>query len=121
MAKTEAVTVRKQIVVDTPIERAFTVFTERFGDFKPARERRMARESALMALAWLMTRLCNSSSMRRSLVTSSSRMAVMGTPVQRATTSSISSLVTMPVDVTSRLYFSRRIRRFSRSLRSSSE
>jgi uncharacterized protein YndB with AHSA1/START domain len=27
--------VRKQIVVEAPIERAFTVFTERFGDFKP--------------------------------------------------------------------------------------
>ena len=27
--------VRRQIVVDAPIERAFAVFTERFGDFKP--------------------------------------------------------------------------------------
>ena len=27
--------VRKQIIVDAPIERAFAVFTERFGDFKP--------------------------------------------------------------------------------------
>ncbi len=27
MAQTEAATVRKQVVVDTPIERAFTVFT----------------------------------------------------------------------------------------------
>lgn len=27
--------VRKQIVVEAPLERAFTVFTERFGDFKP--------------------------------------------------------------------------------------
>jgi len=27
--------VRRQIVVDVPIERAFAVFTERFGDFKP--------------------------------------------------------------------------------------
>ena len=35
MAQTEAVTVRKQVVVDAPIERAFTVFTDRFGDFKP--------------------------------------------------------------------------------------
>src|SRR5215469_5331171 len=35
MAPTEAVTVRKRVVVDAPIERAFTVFTERFGDFKP--------------------------------------------------------------------------------------
>jgi uncharacterized protein YndB with AHSA1/START domain len=31
---TEAV-VRKQIVVEAPAERAFAVFTERFGDFKP--------------------------------------------------------------------------------------
>ena len=35
MAQTEAVTVRKQVVVDVPIERAFSVFTGRFGDFKP--------------------------------------------------------------------------------------
>ncbi len=35
MAQTEATTVRRQIVVDAPIERAFTVFTGRFGDFKP--------------------------------------------------------------------------------------
>lgn len=27
--------VRRDIVVEAPIERAFTVFTERFGDFKP--------------------------------------------------------------------------------------
>jgi uncharacterized protein YndB with AHSA1/START domain len=27
--------VRRHIVVEAPIERAFTVFTERFGDFKP--------------------------------------------------------------------------------------
>src|SRR5271166_3647600 len=35
MAETEAGTVRKQVVVDAPIERAFSVFTGRFGDFKP--------------------------------------------------------------------------------------
>jgi uncharacterized protein YndB with AHSA1/START domain len=29
------VVVRRQLVVQAPIERAFTVFTERFGDFKP--------------------------------------------------------------------------------------
>ena len=34
MAQTEAVTVRKQIVVGTPIERAVTVFTDRFGAFQ---------------------------------------------------------------------------------------
>ncbi|HEY7014322.1 MAG TPA: hypothetical protein VH480_16305, partial [Streptosporangiaceae bacterium] len=35
MTHAEAATVRKQIVVDVPIEHAFTVFTDRFGDFKP--------------------------------------------------------------------------------------
>lgn len=30
-----AATVRHRVVVDAPIERAFSVFTERFGDFKP--------------------------------------------------------------------------------------
>jgi uncharacterized protein YndB with AHSA1/START domain len=29
------VVVRREVTVDAPIERAFTVFTERFGDFKP--------------------------------------------------------------------------------------
>jgi uncharacterized protein YndB with AHSA1/START domain len=36
MNQTEAGTIHKQVVVDAPIERAFAVFTERFGDFKPA-------------------------------------------------------------------------------------
>jgi uncharacterized protein YndB with AHSA1/START domain len=35
MDQAEPATVRKQIVVDVPIERAFTVFTRQFGDFKP--------------------------------------------------------------------------------------
>ncbi len=35
MTGTAAVVVRRQIVVEAPIERAFAVFTERFGDFKP--------------------------------------------------------------------------------------
>ena len=35
MAQTDTATVRKQVVVDAPIERAFSVFTDRFGDFKP--------------------------------------------------------------------------------------
>ncbi|MGH3950296.1 MAG: metalloregulator ArsR/SmtB family transcription factor [Pseudonocardiaceae bacterium] len=33
--QTEQAPVRRQIVVDVPIEHAFTVFTERFGEFKP--------------------------------------------------------------------------------------
>jgi uncharacterized protein YndB with AHSA1/START domain len=35
-------TVRREIVVDAPIERAFATFTERFGDFKPAEHNLLA-------------------------------------------------------------------------------
>jgi uncharacterized protein YndB with AHSA1/START domain len=35
MTQAAATVVRRQIVVPVPIERAFAVFTERFGDFKP--------------------------------------------------------------------------------------
>jgi hypothetical protein len=44
----------------------------RFGSFRPARVRRMAWLTALIASSWPMTRLCSSSSMRSSLVVSSS-------------------------------------------------
>nr|WP_199433815.1 SRPBCC family protein [Qaidamihabitans albus] len=33
--RTEQASVRRQIIVEVGIERAFSVFTERFGDFKP--------------------------------------------------------------------------------------
>lgn len=35
MSLADDVVVRRQVVVDTPIERAFKVFVEQFGDFKP--------------------------------------------------------------------------------------
>lgn len=35
MTQATAAVVRRQIVVEAPIDTAFTVFTERFGDFKP--------------------------------------------------------------------------------------
>lgn len=35
MSRPAAPVVRRHVVVEAPIERAFTVFTERFGDFKP--------------------------------------------------------------------------------------
>lgn len=35
MTQTAAAVVRRGIAVDAPIEKAFSVFTERFGDFKP--------------------------------------------------------------------------------------
>jgi len=35
MTETEVPVVRKQVVVNAPLEQAFTTFTEKFGDFKP--------------------------------------------------------------------------------------
>jgi uncharacterized protein YndB with AHSA1/START domain len=35
MTRTDLGTIRHTIVVDAPLERAFRVFTERYGDFKP--------------------------------------------------------------------------------------
>jgi uncharacterized protein YndB with AHSA1/START domain len=35
MTETDTAVVRRHVVVQAPIERAFAVFTERFGDFKP--------------------------------------------------------------------------------------
>jgi uncharacterized protein YndB with AHSA1/START domain len=35
MTQVHAAAVRRQLVVDAPLDRAFAVFTERFGDFKP--------------------------------------------------------------------------------------
>ncbi len=35
MTQAPAAVVRKQVVVEVPIERAFTLFTDGFGDFKP--------------------------------------------------------------------------------------
>src|SRR4029450_698677 len=35
MTQSADTVVRRHIVVEAPIERAFSVFTERFGDFKP--------------------------------------------------------------------------------------
>lgn len=42
MTQAAAAVVRRQIVVQAPIEKAFAVFTERFGDFKPAEHNLLA-------------------------------------------------------------------------------
>jgi DNA-binding transcriptional ArsR family regulator len=44
--QTEQASVRRQIVVGVPIEQAFTVFTERFGDFKPPEHNMLGVELA---------------------------------------------------------------------------
>ena len=42
MTDADPTIVRRQIVVEAPIEHAFTVFTDRFGDFKPPEHNLMA-------------------------------------------------------------------------------
>jgi uncharacterized protein YndB with AHSA1/START domain len=42
MSQTEAGVIRQRILVDAPIEQAFSVFTARFGDFKPAEHNLLA-------------------------------------------------------------------------------
>ena len=44
--QTEQASVRTQIVVEAPIDRAFSVFTERFGDFKPPEHNILGAELA---------------------------------------------------------------------------
>src|SRR2546426_9766105 len=84
--------VRTTSVLPTPVgPRKRNEPMGRFGFFRPARERRMARAKAVIALSCEITRLCNSSSMRSSFCDSSSLIKVIGTPVQSDTTSSMSS------------------------------
>ena len=64
------------------------------GSPKPARERRMASLTLFMAAFWPITRLCSCSSMRNSFMRSLSSIFCTGMPVQRLTTSAISSAVT---------------------------
>ena len=44
MTQRDAAVVRHHIVVDAPIAQAFTVFTERFGDFKPPEHNLLSTE-----------------------------------------------------------------------------
>ena len=44
MTQAAAAVVRRQIIAQAPIERVFTVFTERFGDFKPPQRTRVELE-----------------------------------------------------------------------------
>ena len=63
---------RASSVLPTPVgPRKMKLPTGRFGFFSPARERRIAREMAEIALSWLTTRRWRSASMRSSLSPSS--------------------------------------------------
>src|SRR5882762_2284139 len=46
MSLADSGVVRREIVVDTPIGRAFAVFVERFGDFKPPEHNLLGAEIA---------------------------------------------------------------------------
>lgn len=46
MTQEATTVVRRRIVVEAPLERAFTAFTERFGDFKPPEHNLLAVEIA---------------------------------------------------------------------------
>ena len=66
----------------------------RCGSDRPARERRMASATAVTASSCPTTRRCSSASMRSSFSRSPSSIFETGMPVQRETTSAISSAVT---------------------------
>src|SRR5438874_2079366 len=63
----------------------------RLGSLSPARDRRMARETALMASSWPTTDPWISSSIRISLDASASCSRVTGMPVQRETMTAMAS------------------------------
>ena len=66
----------------------------RFGSDRPARERRTASDTTLIASSWPTTRVCSASSIFSSFSRSPSSILLTGMPVQRETTSAISSAVT---------------------------
>ena len=90
--------------------------TGRVGALSPARERRIARDSAEIAFSWLTTRRWSSSSIRSSLSLSSWLIDDSGTPVHFETTSSISARPTTTRRALERTSnFSRTNCRFSRA------
>ncbi len=90
--KRNSASVRASSVLPTPEgPRKMNEPAGRFGSLIPARERRIAFETAVIAGCWPMTRLCSSSSMRTSFFDSASVSLKTGMPVHIATMSAISS------------------------------
>ena len=84
--------VRASSVLPTPVgPRKMNEPTGRRLSLRPARERRMARETAATASPWPTMRPCRASSMRASLADSFSSSLDSGIPVQRETMYSMSS------------------------------
>src|SRR5215212_2815037 len=90
--KRNSASVRASSVLPTPEgPRKMNEPVGRLGSLRPARERRMAFETASMAACWPITRLCSSSSMRMSFWVSASVSLKTGIPVHIETMSAISS------------------------------
>ena len=82
---------RASSVFPTPVgPRKMNEPTGRFASFRPARERRIARETARIASSWPTTRAWSASSMRASFADSFSSSRESGMPVQRDTMYSMS-------------------------------
>ena len=71
----------------------------RLGSDSPARERRIAPDTAATASSWPMTRSCSTSSRCASLAISPCMSRETGTPVHAETTSAISSSVTSSLSI----------------------
>src|SRR5215475_5507780 len=69
----------------------------RFGSLIPARERRIALDTAVIAMSWPITRLCSSSSIRTSFFDSASVSLKTGIPVHIATMSALAALARGPL------------------------
>ena len=117
LPKRKFASARASSVLPTPVgPRKMKLPTGRLGFFSPARDRRIARDTAEIAVSWLTTRRCSSASIRSSLSPSSWLMDVIGTPVHFDTTSSMSARSTTTrrvLDFTSKR--SRTNARFSRA------
>ncbi len=86
---------RASSVLPTPVgPRNRKVPIGRSGSCRPARERRSAVATASIASSWPTTRSCRRSSMWISFSVSPSSSLLTGMPVQRATTSAMSSAST---------------------------
>ena len=91
-AKRNLASARASSVLPTPVgPEKMNEPMGRFGSLSPARERRMARDTARMASSCPTTEPCSSSSMRSSREASASWIRVTGMPVHRETMKAMAS------------------------------
>ena len=91
-SKRNSASARASSVLPTPVgPRKMKLPIGRLGSFRPERARITASATAVTASSWPMTRWCSSSSRCSSFCISPSSSLVTGMPVQRLTTSAMSS------------------------------